>query len=82
MNAPYEITLLSNQSSMHLKFLKFDSPMKLHYSQTVPSIKKDKTWFDFPMKLHYSQTEVWTKKRGEVFDSPMKLHYSQTAGYR
>ena len=34
MNVPYEITLLSNAEEAEKELVGFDSPMKLHYSQT------------------------------------------------
>ena len=56
MNVPYEITLLSNAEEAEKELVGFDSPMKLHYSQTDYAIKALRIEFDSPMKLHYSQT--------------------------
>ena len=75
---PYEITLLSNTITTANAVMQFDSPMKLHYSQTSTTASSANILFDSPMKLHYSQTFPSHIRRCGKFDSPMKLHYSQT----
>ena len=56
----------------------FESPIKLHYSQTGEIKAVCTHWFESPIKLHYSQTSQDTFKSTVKFESPIKLHYSQT----
>ena len=36
--------------------VKFETPIKLHYSQTGLAAERSKEKFEPPIKLHYSQT--------------------------
>ena len=56
----------------------FESPMDLHYSQTLPTLIRSVSLFESPMDLHYSQTQKEQNVVGMMFESPMDLHYSQT----
>ena len=58
----------------------FETPMKLHYSQTAIVSSCCVKAFETPMKLHYSQTFNFSGKGNRRFETPMKLHYSQTPG--
>ncbi len=75
---PYEITLLSNLSHEIQEHYPFETPMKLHYSQTERMSNKSDEKFETPMKLHYSQTALVSYTYNRGFETPMKLHYSQT----
>ena len=56
----------------------FESPMDLHYSQTMGK-QGLRIWaFESPMDLHYSQTHCALYLSNSLFESPMDLHYSQT----
>ena len=57
---------------------KFESLIKLHYSQTkaIKSITHNK--FESLIKLHYSQTSSSVISLIFAFESLIKLHYSQT----
>ena len=58
---------------------RFETPKKLHYSQTLSSVKEPLRLFETPKKLHYSQTRFAALKRTPRFETPKKLHYSQTS---
>ena len=53
--------------------------MKLHYSQTLSSVKLLKKWLNYHMKLHYSQTSRFLSDTSSPLNYHMKLHYSQTS---
>ena len=59
-------------------YLEFESPMDLHYSQTIRNTTYYHCMFESPMDLHYSQTEQLLVLSIRQFESPMDLHYSQT----
>ena len=77
---PYEITLFSNLVMTDEELFKFYYLMKLHYSQTRYSKRKQARAFYYLMKLHYSQTRLSSSSTFDVFYYLMKLHYSQTQG--
>ena len=54
---PYEITLLSNLRYTSEIATRFETPMKLHCSQTAAQIGTYCKKFETPMKLHCSQTQ-------------------------
>ena len=56
----------------------FETPKKLHYSQTLMSLWKLRRKFETPKKLHYSQTADVRRRLERRFETPKKLHYSQT----
>ena len=57
----------------------FETPMRLHYSQTPGFAISAVRMFETPMRLHYSQTLVFRGPELLPFETPMRLHYSQTA---
>ena len=56
----------------------FETPMKLHCSQTGWRDWRRCCPFETPMKLHCSQTRQKRCDRHTRFETPMKLHCSQT----
>ena len=55
---------------------KFESPIKLHYSQTVFLFFYILYSFESPIKLHYSQTSNWLEMYNFIKDSIEK--YTET----
>ena len=76
---PYGFTLLSNGWRRLMNNDLFESPMDLHYSQTLVPSELKSSWFESPMDLHYSQTVSLPVGNEQAFESPMDLHYSQTS---
>ena len=58
--------------------MEFESPIDLHYSQTICRCLCAGGAFESPIDLHYSQTGVGSFFSGIWFESPIDLHYSQT----
>ena len=58
----------------------FETPIKLHYSQTQYGSRHPENTFETPIKLHYSQTRLKQLTGLAAFETPIKLHYSQTGG--
>ena len=56
----------------------FETPIKLHYSQTKCTFGGAEESFETPIKLHYSQTHVSCNAARIRFETPIKSHYSQT----
>ena len=63
---------------MYRRGQQFESPIKLHYSQTFVAYCQYDDVFESPIKLHYSQTYFDDEEDWNKFESPIKLHYSQT----
>ena len=57
----------------------FESPIKLHYSQTYAEKKKGGAAFESPIKLHYSQTSNFGQNPK---NSPTKPEASSAQGHK
>ena len=83
---PYDLGLRPLQNYITLKPLAirgtlapvFETPTKLHYSQTEKFTDAYNSLFETPTKLHYSQTLESSAAQPFSFETPTKLHYSQT----